>query len=141
MKVSGSVSSVSMGHTMEREMSDRLEKVSGSMRELVAAVAGPKQWSDTRQSWLARAARKAGISYRQCKALWYGEIIDPYHRSARLMRDAAEQRASDLAGQFEMVARSMNATDPDFFGADVLALVHAARALRGVVGPRTDGET
>ena len=114
-------------------MSERLEKVSGAvMREFVVAVAGPRQWADTRQSWLARAARKAGISYRQCKSLFYGEITDPNHRSARLMRDAAEQKAGALASQFETLASRMNATDPDFYRSDVLALVDAARALRGL---------
>lgn len=69
------------------------ENLSGdaSVRELVASVAGPRSWSDTRESWLARAARRAGISYRQAKALWYGEITDPFHRSATLMRIAADR--------------------------------------------------
>lgn len=97
------------------------------MRELVAAVAGPRQWSDTRESWLGRAARRAGITFRQAKALFYGEITDPNHRSARLMRDAAE-----LAGQYETIARSMHATDPDFYREQVLALLDVARAIRGV---------
>lgn len=108
------------------------EKFSGvRMREYIAAVAGPREWSDTRESWLARAARRTGISYRQIKAIWYGEITDPHHRSARLLRDAAE-----LAGQYETIARSMNATDPDFHRQDMLALLDMARALRGLAGPR-----
>jgi hypothetical protein len=104
------------------------EKLSdeGSMRELVTAVAGPRDWADTRESWLARAARRAGISYRQMKAIWYGEITDPNHRSARLLRDAAE-----LAAQYEKMARSMNESDPEFYRAHVLALVDLARTLRG----------
>lgn len=114
----------------------RPEKCSSesSMRELVAAVAGSRQWADTRQSWLSRAARKAGISYRQTKALFYGEIKDPNHRSARLMRDAAEQ-----AGRFEHIARSMNAVDADFYGEDVAALLDMARALRNVGGAGNEG--
>ena len=104
-----------------------------SMRELVASVAGPREWSDTRESWLGRAARRAGITFRQTKALFYGEIADPNHRSARLMRDAA-----DLAGRYETIARSMNAADPDFYREDVLALLDVARALRTRDRARTE---
>lgn len=98
------------------------EKLSGVwMRDLVALVAGPRSWSDTRESWLARAARRAGISYRQCKALFYGEIVDPYHRSARLMRDAAEalHRAAD----------TLEHIDPDFHRLQIDARRDLARQL------------
>lgn len=113
------------------------EKRSGGivMRELVAAVAGQRQWSDTRENWLNRAARRAGISFRQTKALFYGEITDPNHRSARLMRDAAEQ-----AGRYEAIARSMHAVDADFYQQDMLALIDLARALRGLGRAGGNGE-
>jgi len=107
----------------------------GDMRELVAAVAGPVEWSDNRKSWLNRAARRAGISARQTKALFYGEIKDPNHRSARLMRDAAE-----LAGRYEAIAGGLRAVDPDFYQPDVLALVDIARALRSLDRTRSDDE-
>lgn len=104
------------------------EKLSGvlSLRELVAKVAGPREWSDTRETWLARAARKAGISYRQCKALFYGEIADPNHKSARLMRDAAEE--------YEKTARSLTAIDPDFYSAHIAAYLNLARQIRRLDG-------
>lgn len=118
------------------------EKVSEghTVREFVIAVAGPRDFIDTRETWLRRAARRAGISFRQVKALWYGEITDPHHRSARLMQDAAQRRAQELAGKFEHVARSMATADPDFYRADVVALVRVARELRGVDGPGDSGE-
>jgi hypothetical protein len=102
------------------------------MRELVAAVAGPREFSDTRQSWLNRAARRAGISYRTVKAIFYGEIEQPNHPSIRLLRHAAQQRAQALAGRFEEIARGMERADASFYRADVLALLDIARALRGV---------
>lgn len=64
-----------------------------TMRELVASVAGPREWSDTRQSWLARAARRSGLTYRTMKALWYGEIDDPKHYAAQLLQIAANKAA------------------------------------------------
>ena len=123
-----------------------LEKFSGvrSMRELVAVVAGERGWGETRESWLARAARHAGVSYRQTKALFYGEITDPEHRAARRMKAAAEkdgkQEAEALAQRFETIARSINAADQDFHSADVAALLHAARALRGLDRAGTGGD-
>lgn len=111
-------------------MSARPEKVS-VMRNLVVAVAGPRLWQDTRQSWLARAARKAGISYRQCKALFYGEITDPYHKAARKMRDAAEGKAKELADQYQTIAGVLSVVDAEFHRDTVAALLDVARTLRG----------
>ena len=117
-----------------------MEKLSGGarMRELVSAVAGPRQWSDTRESWLARAARKTGISYRTIKAVWYGEITDKDHPAVQLLEHAAGRRAEVLAGKFESIARGMEATDEAFYREDIAALVHTARQLRGLDMPRDD---
>lgn len=117
------------------------EKFSGvvAVRELVIAVAGPRECLD-RATWLRRAARRAGITFRQAKALFYGEITDPFHRSARKMRDAAEQRAGSLAGTFEHAARALEKIDPDFHRGDIAALIGVARELRGRDRAGTDGE-
>jgi len=110
------------------------------MREAVEIVAGPRGFNDTRESWLARAARRANVSYRTTRALWYGEITDPEHKAARRMTDAARRHgaieAKELAGRFETIAASMRVTDEDRYRADIDAMVHAARALRGLAGPR-----
>lgn len=125
-------------------MSEKTEKRSGAptMRDVIAAVAGPRGWSDNRKSWLDRAARRAEISFRACKALYYGEITDPEHKAARRMlaaaRRAGMQEAQALADRFDSIARSMNDTDSNSYSADVAALLHAARLLRGVAGPGTD---
>lgn len=118
------------------------EKISEGLnvREIVVAVAGPRNFTDTRETWLRRAARRAGISFRQAKALWYGEITDQNHRSARLMQDAATKRAQDLAGKFEHVARSMGTIDPDFYREDAALLIRVARELRGQGGTGDNGE-
>ncbi len=101
--------------------------MTAALRELIAAVAGPREWSDTRESWLARAARKAGISYRQTKSLWYGEIQDETHRSARLMRDAAER----LAQRYEAIIASERAkAGVHKLSTDRAALIRIIRALR-----------
>lgn len=56
------------------------------------------------------------------------------------MRHAASERAKALAEQYETIARSMESTDPDFYRADVLGLVEAARMLRDLdAGIRPEG--
>ncbi len=110
-----------------------------SMRELVAAVAGPRMDTDTRDSWLRRAARNAGSTYRQAKALFYGEITDPHHRTVSKFREAAgRHEARNLAAQFESLANALNIRDADFHSADRDALISAARALRGLDRTGTD---
>jgi len=117
------------------------EKVSGVvMRELVAAVAGPILPSDNRESWLRRAARNAGASYRQAKALFYGEIDDPHHRTVSLFREAAgRHEVRNLAAQFESIARGINARDADFYSNHASAFLEVARVLRGLDSARTEG--
>ena len=109
-----------------------------SWRQEIALIAGPYMPSDTRESWLARAARKSRLSFRQVKALWYGECIDPKVSVADNVRRAADQartEAAALAARFETIAGGLNAKDADFYGDDIAALVNAARALRGIDRP------
>jgi hypothetical protein len=120
-----------------------------SGRDLVAAVAGPRSFNDTRQSWLNRAARRAGLSYRTVRGIFYGEIDKPDHPCVRLLQIEAKRRTDamdEIASRIETVARSMHKTDPDFYGADCAALFEAAdnlreatRVLRRVDSPGNDG--
>lgn len=132
-----------------------------NVRNEIAIVAGPKNWGDTRESWLAKVPRAVKklletedetITFRTVKALWYGEINDPQHWAARDIRRAAEamqarkeladarRTTRSLADQYETIAGGMLATDPDFHGEDISALIHAARILRGLDRPRDNGE-
>lgn len=110
------------------------EKV--SVRREIAIVAGPREWGDTRESWLARVPRKVKtVSFRTVKALWYGEIQSDNHWAARDIRAAAEiiegrREAASLARQFESLAGALDVQDPDFHSQTVAALIGAARALR-----------
>jgi len=101
----------------------------------IEVIAGPRLASDTKESWLGRAARRAGISFRQCKALYYRETKDPKASVAGGVLQAAKlarEEARALASKFESLAGAMNATDQDFYSADVLALIDAANRLRGL---------
>lgn len=113
-----------------------------SVREAISVLAGPREWGATRESWLASAARKTAkstrvISFRMMRALWRGEIKDENHWAAREVRRQAElakarKEAADVADRYEQIAEGLRVQDADFFGADIAALVHAARILRGL---------
>lgn len=45
--------------------------VATEAREMVAAIAGPRGWQDTRESWLSKAARRLGFSYPRTRSIFY----------------------------------------------------------------------
>lgn len=107
-----------------------MSESSVALRSLISAVAGPRQWADTRESWLNRAARQSGVSFRTIKAIFYGEIQNERHLAVRALRQSAASRAATLRGRYEAIARSMESSDPQGYRADIAALIHAANALR-----------
>ena len=58
------------------------------MRDAIRELAGPRSFTDTRESWLNRAARRAGISFRQAKAFHYGEAANPRVQDVEKVRAA-----------------------------------------------------
>lgn len=107
----------------------------------IEVVAGTFLPGDTRESWLARAARRSKTTFRQIKALYYCETIDPkwsvgdrvLAAAARARLEAARRQASDLAGRFETIAGNLDAAPgADFHKPDIAVLLRAARALRGL---------
>ncbi len=126
-----------------------MEKASGdqTVRTEIAIVAGPREWGDTRESWLARVPRavkralkteKETVSFRTVKALWYGEIEDAEHKAARDIREAAEhikrQRDRELqASALEILADRARSIDPDFHSETERVYLDAARLLRSMV--------
>jgi hypothetical protein len=105
---------------------------------LIEDIASPMRSNETRERWLDRAARKSQLSYRQVKSLYYGQCKDPRTSITVRVLDAADKarkEAAVLATQFELLAGSLNAQkDSDRYSSDVLALINAARALRGLAG-------
>lgn len=86
---------------MERKESTVMESSSGvgqlsdiatEMHLSIVDLAGERAWSDTRESWLARAARRAGISYRAAKSLFYKEQADPKFSVVYRVRQARERK-------------------------------------------------
>ena len=62
------------------------------MKTAISTLAGERRWHDTRESWLAGAARKAGISYRQAKAFFYGEARNPSVETVERVRAALKHQ-------------------------------------------------
>jgi hypothetical protein len=90
-------------------------------RDLITVAAGPREWNDTRESWLGRAARYLGIDYSRAYNIFYGrsrrieasEYLTIKHRVNELRaRQAANREALDhVASQLASMG-SGEATDP-----------------------------
>lgn len=52
-------------------------QIADEMHDAIVKLAGDREVYDSRERWLQRAARRAGISFRTAKALFYREVPDP----------------------------------------------------------------
>lgn len=77
-------------------MSDVITEMQGAVRHL----AGPRQYGETVERAIERAAKLASLSYRSAKAFWYGERQNPRERDVSLVREALralEPMSADVA--------------------------------------------
>lgn len=97
-------------------MSKVLEKASkmitAEARSMLCAIAGPRGWNDTREAWLARAARRLGFGHRRTKAIFYGEarVIraeewEHLNQEAAALAESAKARQGELHG-LDLLARA-----------------------------------
>lgn len=70
------------------KMTATIGKVLDEARLCIATAAGDRGWDDTRQSWLARAARRLGLTYSRAHHIWYGR--------ARLYADELEDMRAKI---------------------------------------------
>jgi hypothetical protein len=119
------------------------EKKVGKMEQAInwpdeiGVIAGP--FGGNRKSWLARAARTAGVTYRQIKALYYGEHDDPrYSVGMKLLAAAREAKiqkarcdALNVAEFFSRHAQALAEDYPDFHRQRIDEFVAAARSFGG----------
>lgn len=118
-----------------------------SWQDEITAIAGPRNSNDTRESWLARAARKSGISFWHVKALFYGQLTDPKYSIASKIISAADRAriqearrdADQLANIYQAAAVSLARVDEDFHRTSIDALVEAARILGAQDSPGNKG--
>lgn len=77
-------------------------------RSLIAAVVGERPWDEKLETLLDLAAERSDLPKRTIKALYYGEITDPFNPAVVKIRKAAERfEIEDLADRFEDMARRL----------------------------------
>jgi len=63
-----------------------MSTVTEEMRDAIIKLAGERAFFETREVWIARAARRAGITARQAKAFFYREASSPRHQDVEAVR-------------------------------------------------------
>lgn len=101
---------------------------------LVRRVAEPRRVGDSVKAAISRVSTRLGFRFGRTRDLWYGRA----RRIDASEMDALRREAANQADRYERVARAMEQTDPDFYGQDIAALVHASRTLRGLPGAGDD---
>jgi hypothetical protein len=75
--------------------SKKMIAIDDEMKRSIEQLCGPRDFHDTRESWLARGARRAGISYRAAKAFFYREKINPRATDVEAVRAAILKDGAD----------------------------------------------
>ena len=78
--------------------------LAAELRDAIIEIAGAPTWFENRKSWLARAARTAGIPHRTAKAIFYREVEDPRGSVVEKIR-AARARLQSAQEENENKAR------------------------------------
>jgi len=118
------------------EKSSRMSTAVNWQQE-IGAIAGP--YEGNRKGWLARASHRAGVSFRQIKALYYGQTSNPRHDTAARVLSAADKARQQearrdalmVADVFNRHAAALANIDPDFHRPEIDAFLAAARAISG----------
>lgn len=99
------------------------------MRDAITTLAGQRGWSETRERWLDRAARSAGITYRQARSLFYCEgnpratLIEQVRAAVRRrqkeqLKEAREAYAA-LIGTIQRAQEALLIRDEDFHSVEI----------------------
>lgn len=124
-----------------------VSSVALEMKHSIVALGRSPAGLDTRESMIARAARRAGITFRQARALFYGETTDPKYsvvERIRQARAAAEKERADaeaardeyhaLLARIAACEEALRVRDADFHRDEI----HARRAVLGRVDRALD---
>lgn len=111
------------------------------LHDAIVKLSGPREVFDSRERWLARGSRAAGISNRAAKAIFYREWPDPRASivdsvRAALARLETKQEASArdeieaLCGRIAVLESRLASIDEEFFSASIDALRTATHRNR-----------
>lgn len=116
--------------------------VAEEMRRGIVLLAGERNWHETRQRWLERAAKAAGITYRAARSLFYAEPHAPRPSVIARVRRAVETREAkardELLSQLSVLEERLRTIDPDFHRDTIAALGNALSELRKRLGGARD---
>lgn len=104
-----------------------VSQIAVELREGIVELAGERTWAETRERWLDRAARRAGISFRSAYAIFYQQVTVPRAETVERVRLAikkkrerdeasARREAEDFIARLEAVERYIRTVDPDYAG-------------------------
>jgi hypothetical protein len=105
------------------------------MHVSIVEIAGPVGWHDTRESWLATAARTSGVTYRAAKGFFYREYTNPNAADVQRVRDArtrlhATNEVLRNAAILEGASDALEKIDAEFHRTEIGRLRDVAGALR-----------
>lgn len=108
------------------------------MKRSIWLLGGGSAVHGNRDRLFEKAARKAGITFRQARSLFYGETVDPKHSVVERVRNAVaaldrknQEAARDeyrtLLARIERLEQALLVSDADFHGHQIDALRDVAR--------------
>ena len=122
-----------------------MSTVTEEMRDAIIKLAGERAFLETREVWLARAARRAGITARQAKAFFYRETASPRHQDVEAVRlavatlhsaegardsDRRDPELEELRAIVERLEAVADRFDEHFHRPDALQIRDVARRAR-----------
>jgi hypothetical protein len=84
-----------MAENLSKLGTKKMIAIADEMKTSIEQLCGPRDFHDTRESWLARGARRAGISYRAAKAFFYRETRNPRSSDVEAVRAALLKDGAD----------------------------------------------
>lgn len=113
--------------------------LANEMHVKLVALCGPRSWFENRESWLARGAKIAGITYRAARSCFYKEADYPHVRTVERVRAAhakqeaiAREEYRKLSALIASIETRMAQGDPDFHSSQAHAMREALRMAGGM---------
>ena len=110
-------------------------RISHEMHLAIVEIAGPVHWHENRESWLAKAARSAGVNYRTAKGFFYREYTNPNAVDVERIREARTRLHSHNeslrhAATLDSAADALASIDETFHRAEIDRLRDVAGSIR-----------
>ena len=88
-----------MSQKSHKSCQERHMNIAADARAMVAAAAGERGWSDTRESWLGKAARRLGFTYPRTRSIFYQRAVVTAEEWCVLQETMADLTRSAAARQ------------------------------------------